>query len=111
MKLTEKAEYVLDEQKIDRKDNHIVIHEHLSHDGYDEMGPKSDIWDLYVMEVTDKDETSIVRIYHREFWYNFFGDIDDYSLVHETTLTNFYTNMDIRSLLHEKILRARRLVN
>jgi len=33
----------------------MVIYEKLSHDGYDDLGPKSDIWDLVILEKTFND--------------------------------------------------------
>jgi len=43
----------------------IVAMETLEHDGYDEDGPKSNLWDLYVIDKA----TRIVQIYHREDWF------------------------------------------
>ena len=44
----------------------VVAVETLEHDGYDEEGPKSDIWDLYLVHR----ETRRVTLYHREDWYS-----------------------------------------
>ena len=43
----------------------VVAVETLEHDGYDEEGPKSDIWDLYLVHR----DTRRVTLYHREDWY------------------------------------------
>lgn len=42
--------------------------EKCSHDGYDEMGPESDIYDLYIVETNGT--KFIISRYHREHWYN-----------------------------------------
>jgi len=51
----------------------VVAVETLEHDGYDEEGPKSDIWDLYLVHR----DTRRVTLYHREDWYSW-GTQRDY---------------------------------
>jgi hypothetical protein len=44
------------------------VWETLEHDGYDDCGPESDIWDLYIVY---KSHTGyLVQRYHRENWYD-----------------------------------------
>lgn len=53
----------------------VSAHEELSHDGYDDMGPESDLWDLKITTVDGR-----VWWYHREWWFNG-PDDDEYELV------------------------------
>jgi len=46
--------------------------ETLTHDGYDEYGPESDIWDLIIIDLSDNTTHS----YHREVWYTEAGEQD-----------------------------------
>ena len=46
--------------------NIIIMFEKVSHDGFDEEGPESDLWDLYILEKTINDY--IMHSYHRENW-------------------------------------------
>ena len=78
MSYTQKALNLLRRLRLDMKK--FVVYEIRSHDGYDENGPKSDLWDLYLTDI----ETSSVRIYHRENWWGG-GDMEEYVLVRETT--------------------------
>lgn len=48
--------------------NFYNYHESVSHDGYDLLGPVSDLWDLYIFY--NKDGNVMVDQYHRENWYN-----------------------------------------
>jgi len=59
------------EQKKEEEDRRrpFLFHETLDHDGYDEEGPKSNLWDLYVIDVHDSNDKSTVRHFHREDWY------------------------------------------
>jgi hypothetical protein len=52
-------------QKGSEKGRVMVAVETLEHDGYDEDGPRSNLWELYVIDKA----TRIVQIYHREDWF------------------------------------------
>ncbi len=47
------------------KDKILDAWEKLGHDGYDDIGPKSDIWDLYIV-----DSDKVIHEYHREYWFH-----------------------------------------
>ena len=48
----------------------VEIYEHLSHDGYDQHGPESDIWDLYVVTLADgSPDTYIYYTFSAENWF------------------------------------------
>lgn len=51
------------------------VKETLSHDGYDSLGPESNLWDLYIV-----DSNSKTHHYHREYWFQGF-DNDKYQIV------------------------------
>jgi len=40
----------------------------LDHDGFDSMGPTSDLWDLYLISREESGEM-VVKQYHREEWF------------------------------------------
>ena len=62
------ANFILNKLIKNKKmDELIYVKEHLSHDGYDRDGPKSDLWDLYF--IGKKDETYTIYSYHYEYWY------------------------------------------
>ena len=61
-----------------KMDELIHVKEHLSHDGYDRDGPKSDLWDLYF--IGKKDETYTLYSYHYEIWYYSGNNETGYSL-------------------------------
>lgn len=46
-----------------------IIWETMDHDGYDEMGPCSNLWDLFVIDLKETEKSTIVYHYHREFWH------------------------------------------
>lgn len=57
------------------KDKEIFdVWETCDHDGYDEIGPKSYLWDLYII-----DSHSNKYFYHREYWFHG-GDTEEYQL-------------------------------
>ena len=62
-----------------------IIWETMDHDGYDEMGPCSNLWDLFVVDIKESEESTVVHHYHREFWYRGV-DQEPYQWLRETTL-------------------------
>jgi hypothetical protein len=111
--LTSKAKEVVDSlkrRKIQCLD--IVAVEVMDHDGYDSQGPKSDLWDLYVVLVRESDETSVVQHYHRENWYLRGGDYHPYELVSkDVSLNTFFTEQNKSSpasLLFDRLRRGNR---
>lgn len=69
----------------------IKVWETLTHDGYDYYGPKSDIWDLYI--VYKSDIGYLVQRYHRENWFDGsdqqYQHYKNYSLKSEEELNEF----------------------
>ena len=51
----------------------VAVTEQLDHDGYDEYGSLSDLWDLYL--ITLEDDTYIFYNYHWEDWFRKEKDI------------------------------------
>jgi hypothetical protein len=75
---------------INRSDIKIVYaKEFLTHDGYDNYGPQSDIWDLYVC-VQDV-STKIYTYYHytTEYWYDGNTNIMKYELYKNYISSNY----------------------
>jgi hypothetical protein len=71
-----------------------IVHETLEHDGYDEEGPKSDLWDLYLISIRETNETSTVWQYHREDWYEG-KEKEEYEHVVTTTLDKIWDSLII----------------
>lgn len=69
--LSEEAEVVVRKYK-----NIVCVWENLQHDGYDDFGPESDLWDLYVL-YRENNKQKFHR-YHREDWWN--GRKEEYYL-------------------------------
>ena len=74
-------------------DFHVFL-ETLEHDGYDEDGPTSNLWDLYLVQVESTDEKSVIWHFHREEWFGWNtqgdqgdqGDKKKYRFVQKTSL-------------------------
>jgi hypothetical protein len=83
---TSQATYVMEKYKKDITPT-MIFEEVKSHDGYNELGPKSDIWDFYWIDVRPTDEeTRIIKHFHRENW--FWGrEEETYALVVDSTIT------------------------
>jgi len=62
-----------------------IIWETMDHDGYDEMGPCSNLWDLFVVDIKESEESTVVYHYHREFWYRG-ADQEPYQWLRQATL-------------------------
>ena len=56
----------------------------VSHDGYNEYGPESDLFDLYVLY--SKDNQIFLDNYHRENWFD--GMNEEYSLYETRNISN-----------------------
>jgi hypothetical protein len=87
--LSRKAVEVLETNKEEITDT-TMFREVLSHDGYDEEGFKSELWDLYWIDIGNRvgrEEERIFKIkhFHREHWY-WGKDQQKYDLVEERTL-------------------------
>ena len=53
--------------------NVVAFKEDLYHDGYDEQGPKSDLWDLYIISLEHGK-----YIYYNYHWENWFSPLDEH---------------------------------
>jgi hypothetical protein len=49
--------------------NIVFIGEYLSHDGYDRFGPKSNLWDLFIIE-----DNGTNFIFYEYYWENWFTE-------------------------------------
>ena len=87
--LSRKAQEVLETHKEEITDT-MEFREIRSHDGYDEEGAKSDLWDLYLIDWIDKIEENgkrmvNIKYFHREQWY-WGKESEPYELVEEVTM-------------------------
>lgn len=53
--------------------NIFAVYEDLNHDGYDEDGPESNIWDLYIYYETPEG-LRVIDNWHWEDWYSTIGE-------------------------------------
>jgi hypothetical protein len=86
-RLSDNAMIIL--KTIYKNKNIIGLKEDLSHDGYDEFGPKSYIWDLYIVSL--EHNIYIYRNYHYENW--FAGDVLRYELIFERPVSMLTSNV------------------
>ena len=64
----------------------VCVYENYSHDGYDEDGPKSDLYDLLILQKNE--EKYMVSCYHRENWYTYTSDEpEEYTKMWEMPVT------------------------
>ena len=87
--LSIEAEEVLEKHKEEITDT-MEFREVRSHDGYDEEGSKSDLWDLYLIDWIDHgidNEKRIINMkhFHREHWY-WGKESEPYVLIEEVTM-------------------------
>jgi hypothetical protein len=87
-----------------KKKEIMLIKEELSHDGYDSEGPKSDLYDLWVLTKTKDDY--IIYYYHFENW--FYGEEKKYDLDKTYKLSKV---RDCKSLEYIKFLEFAKLTN
>ena len=50
--------------------NLVCVESCLSHDGYDEFGPESNIYDIYIVHKSQDSEDFLVDNWHAEYWYH-----------------------------------------
>lgn len=89
--------------------NSFIIWETMDHDGYDEMGPRSNLWDLFIIDIKESEESTVVYHYHREFWYRGV-DQEPYQWLRQTNLeqTSIYQpclSENIKQLRLEKFVK------
>ena len=94
-------------------DDFHVFMETLEHDGYDEDGPTSNLWDLYLVQVESTDEKSVVWHFHREEWFGWNteddqGDNKKYRFVQKTFLAVLGEDEDRQFSLLQKVNLFRR---
>lgn len=73
--ITTEAKNVINNYFLNR--NIVLVVEFLSHDGYDRYGPKSNLWDLYIIE--EIENNFVFYDYHWEDWF-FDHDAKEYEL-------------------------------
>jgi len=92
----------------------IMAIEILDHDGYDEDGAKSELWDLYILFRNEENTTCWkdweVICYHRERWYGWGAtgkeqEEDEYVLERRTTVKGLESTIQkhIETMFREKI--------
>jgi len=64
----------------------IIKLETLDHDGFDELGPQSNLWDLYYIFIGESEESTVVHHFHREYWFHG-PDNEPYKFIEKTTLS------------------------
>lgn len=64
--LTRNANYIINNNYIDGEI--IWVNEKIDHDGYDKYGPKSNLYDLYI--ISKKNDTYKYSNYHFEDWFD-----------------------------------------
>lgn len=87
--LSMKAQEVLEKHKEEITDT-MEFREVRSHDGYDEEGSKSDLWDLFwidngVDKIENEKRMVNIKHFHREHWY-WGKESEPYVLVEEVTI-------------------------
>jgi len=95
----------------------MLIDEKLSHDGFDREGPKSDLWDLWILEKTSDDY--LIHYYHWENWFHK-GDKDQpYRFEFTNSLSELIVNEDMINrkyiyntfLKYAKMCKSIKLIN
>ena len=95
----------------------MIIDEKLSHDGFDIDGPKSDLWDLWILEKTSDD-----YLLHNFHWENWFckGDKDlKYEFEFTNCLSEVIVNENMKNRIHiynrfleyAKMCKSTKLIN
>lgn len=102
---TQEANYIINRDFLNK--NIAFIDEYLSHDGYDRFGPKSYLWDLYIVE--DINNEFYFYDYHWENWFSKF-DSHEYELWKRKKLKecNFH---ELEKILKKKEKISERLHN
>ena len=67
---------------------------YISHDGYDEFGPESTLYDLYIL-----DEKYNLFIFHSEDWYYHLNNNTEYVLDKECNLFNLNIDKDLHDFI------------
>jgi hypothetical protein len=76
-------------EQIDPSEKLVAFLEELDHDGYDQDGAESDIWDLFF--ITLKDEYYVFHAYHWENWF-YEETVKEYKLVKKNYVKNIILN-------------------
>jgi hypothetical protein len=74
---------------LDPSEKVVAYVEELGHDGYDQDGPESDIWNLFL--ITLKNEYYIFHAYHWEDWFHE-KTVKEYELVKKNYVKNIILN-------------------
>ena len=85
----------------------MLIKEDLSHDGFDKDGPKSNLYDLWILEKTYDDY--ILYLYHYENWFHS-KDNNQYKLVDNYKLSELSDNSTSK-YIYSKFLEFAELTN
>jgi hypothetical protein len=85
----------------------MLVKEELSHDGFDKDGPKSNLYDLWILEKTYDDY--IIHLYHYENWFNSKYN-NQYKLVDSYKLSKL-SNNSTSKYIYNKLLEFADLTN
>ena len=85
--------------------NLILIKEFLAHDGYNRDGPKSNLWDLYIIEY-DSTNNFIAYNYHWEDWFYHHKCEEEPLLKYE-----LYSKKEILEINHNTYDKLKKYVN
>ena len=103
--ITKEAEYIIKRDFVNK--NIAFIGEYLSHDGYDRFGPKSNLWDLFIVE--ECTDNFYFYDYHWENWYTEF-DKKEYELFKKKNLENCSFD-ELNKILYENEKISEKLNN
>ena len=84
------------------KSNIEFVKEIIEHDGYDEYGPESNLYTLYII-TKESNKTFTVYRYYYEYWYGSFQNDYSYSLEVKSNINNItlYDLSKLKSFLNE----------
>ena len=70
-KLSIYAQKIIKKNKFLKNKNNVIVYikEDLTHDGYDQYGPESNLWDLYIYIKHINNDDIIILNYHWEDWF------------------------------------------
>jgi hypothetical protein len=103
MKISEPAKICLSKLKEDKTKYIIDYKEILDHDGYDEYGPESNLWDFFILYTSGGED--FVEWYHLEDW--FLKDTSKEYTLNVTLNMNIIRNIEesLRKTLENKVVK------
>ena len=95
---------------LDNKEKIIYYQEFLDHDGYDRYGPKSKLWDFYIIVEDEENDNFFIYDYHYENWFTK-DCIKKYELTSKNNIKNI--NYYILDLIYNdlEVIDNKKLLN